>query len=128
MNRNGVHAQARILSALERGPMSSKEVAARVYMSLTTVERHIKKLVAQNLTHLHGYKRSERGPFTRLYALGRGDGHVVQDLQPLQAAARCKAWRARGGDSHQTRALIGHGRRIAAGMTMAGLLLGARGG
>jgi predicted ArsR family transcriptional regulator len=122
MNRNGIHSQTRILSALERGPLSSRELTERVHMSTTNIEKHIRKLIEQRLMHLHGYRRSERGPFTRVYALGRGDGHVVNELIPLQPAWRCKEWRQRGGDSHKTRRLQKNSAKISAAMTLAGML------
>jgi len=122
MNSNGIHSQGRILSALDRGPLSSRDLSLCIYMSQTTVEKHIKSLIAQGLIHLHSYRRSERGPFTRLYALGRSDGHVVKELQPLKPAWRCKEWRLRGGNDHKTRQLQRNSAKISNAMTLAGML------
>ncbi len=123
MNRNGAYSQTRILSALERGPLSLREISTLIHMSATTVDKHVKKLIEQRLMHLHSCKRSERGPFTRIYALGRGDdGHVVKELQPLNSAWRSKEWRLRGGDDHKTRRLQRDGAKISGAMTLAGML------
>jgi len=122
VNRNGIHSQTRILSALERGPLSSRDITQRIHMSTTNVEKHIRKLIEQRLMHLHSYRRSERGPFTRVYALGRGDGHVVKELQPLKPAWRCKEWRLRGGDDHKSRRLRVNAEKISTSMSLSGLL------
>lgn len=114
--------QYRILNCLERGNFSIKEIAQRVFASHQQTCKIINELVEQKLVHINSWRRSERGPFTRVFALGRGDGVFPLKPKTYGDAERCKRWRQSGGDTHKSYRLRRDAKRIARSMTMAGQL------
>lgn len=112
----------RILSALERGPRSIADLTVLVHASHDAVASGLKRLLAQRLVHLAGYRRSVRGPFTREWGLGRGEGVFPVKPVPYSTADKCARWRESGGDDKKCYRLKRDAKRISRNMTMAGML------
>ena len=113
----------RILSSLERGPLTAVQVAMRVHADKSHVMREMRKLEQQQLVHHHGYFNTGlRGTKPRTWALGRGECVEPKPLSKMTAAERSAAWRARGGDGHRARNIQRQMARLPKAMTIAGML------
>ena len=113
----------RILSALERGPMTASSLADVVHRCPTRVLEVLNSLVGQALIHHAGYANTgKRGSKPKTWALGRGEGVKPKKIKPLTTAKRLANWRGRGNDSHLAKKIRKQMETMPAKMTMAGLL------
>jgi len=111
---------ARVLNRLIIAPAKTSELARVLHLGVSSVENSTALLHEWGVIHIWKYDRSKRGTPATIWKAGAGEDAVLVS-QPLTAAVKSAAWRARGGDQHKARTLQRNGKRIAAGMTLAGM-------